>query len=425
MSAADHARENATHPEGLDYEITNPVAAPRLGRVEFTAMIAMLMATVAFSIDAMLPALPEIGATLSPADPTRAQLVVTSFVLGMGLGTFFTGPLSDAFGRKPVVLGGVALYLLATLAAWSTTSLEGLLFTRVLMGIAAAGPRVVAVALVRDLYKGRVMAQMMSFIMVIFSLVPALAPSVGYYIIAGFGWRAVFLALMGFALFSGGWLLLRQPETLSPAARRPLKVATLAAAVREMFAHQTARTSILIQTLSLGMLFTVVSSVQMIFDVTFGRGDEFHLWFGGIALLAASASVLNARIVMRLGMRAIIRAAFRAQIVISGLLVAAVALQLPEPWLFPVFVFWTWSNFFQLGLTIGNLNALAMEEMGHIAGVAASVISAVSTVGAVFIAAPLGLMFDGTPLPMAAGIGLCAVLALWLSRYIHRPGDPA
>ncbi|NVK58951.1 MAG: MFS transporter, partial [Rhodobacteraceae bacterium] len=164
------------------------------GRPEFIAMLAMLFATIAFSIDAMLPALPEIGAELTPDDVNRAQLVVTSFVLGMGIGTFFTGPLSDTFGRKPVVLAGATLYVVMSLVAAQEDSLELLLVARLFQGLGAAGPRVVALAIVRDLHSGREMARIMSFVMMIFTIFPALAPSMGAVIIDLSSWRGIFIA---------------------------------------------------------------------------------------------------------------------------------------------------------------------------------------------------------------------------------------
>lgn len=395
----------------------------RLPQIEFIALLAMLSANVAFSIDAMLPALPQIGRDLSPLDLNRAQLIITSFVLGMGIGTIFTGPLSDAYGRKPVMVGGAAVYVIACIVAWRAQSLEVMLAARVVQGLGAAGPRVVAMALVRDLYNGREMARIMSFVMVVFSIVPALAPTMGHYIIIGFGWRGIFAAFVIFATVVMTWLMIRQPETLPVENRRPLSARALFVAAREMFLHRTARLSIFVQTLTFGMLFIVISSTQQVFDQTFGQGEVFHLWFGAIAIFASTASVLNARLVVRLGMRAIIKAMYIAQIAIT-LIMIGVSLVHGPYWLsFGVYLVWVTGNFFQAGLTIGNLNALAMEEMGHIAGLAASVIAAVSTVGAVLIAAPIALMFDGTPMPMAYGALVCASLALWLTTMIKRPGE--
>ncbi|MEM8538308.1 MAG: multidrug effflux MFS transporter [Pseudomonadota bacterium] len=385
--------------------------------------MAMVAATVAFSIDAMLPALPDMAAALSPDNPNRAQLIITSFLLGLGFGTFFTGPLSDAYGRKPVMIGGALVYTAASAVAWQAQSLEVMLAARVIQGVGAAGPRVVALALVRDLYAGPAMARIISFVMIVFSLVPALAPTMGHYIILLSDWRGVFIAFIVFSLVTTLWLLLRQPETLQPEKRRPISIGALWSAMAEMFNHRTARLSILIQTLTFGMLFSMLSATQQVFAITYGRGETFHLWFGGLAIIAASSSLLNAQLVMRLGMRAIIKAMYTVQIFITLGLIAVLIAGSPLGLGFPAYVIWVLANFFQAGLTIGNLNALGMEEMGHIAGLAASVIAAVSTIGAVLIAIPVALMFDGTPLPMAVGTLIIALLALWLTTMIKRPGD--
>ena len=395
----------------------------KLPQGEFIALMAMVSATIAFSIDAMLPALPEIAAELSPDNLNQAQLILTSFVLGMGLGTFVTGPLSDAYGRKPLMIGGAIVYIAASAAAWASPSLEMMLITRVIMGLGAAGPRVVAMAMVRDLYGGRDMARIVSFVMMVFALVPALAPTLGHFIILGFGWRAIFVAFILFSLISVIWLTLRQPETLAVADRRPLSITALTSATVEVFSTPTTRLSIMIQSLTFSALFISLSSTQQLFDVTFGKGDTFHLWFGGIAIIATSASMLNARYVGRLGMRAIIKMTFIAQIVLSSVLIAVTLFDGPYWLTFGMFVIWTIGIFMQAGLTIGNLNALAMEPVGHIAGLAASIIAALSTVVAVVIAVPVGLAFDGTALPMAFGTLICVVVALWLTTKIKRPGE--
>lgn len=393
------------------------------GGVEFIALMAMLSATVAFSIDAMLPALPEIAEALTPEAPNRAQLIVTSFVLGIGLGTFFVGPLSDRFGRKPVILCGGAIYVAGAALAAVAPALELVLAARVLQGLGAAAPRVVALAIIRDISSGRQMARLLSIVMLVFALFPAVAPMIGAGIITLAGWRGIFGAFILFAALSLTWLALRQPETLPPKARRALRPAAITAAVAEVFAHPTVRLSIAVQTLTFGMLFATLSSTQQVFDVTYGRGDSFPFWFFGIAVVAASASVLNARLVVRLGMRAMIKGMLGVQVGLSLGMVAAVLMPLGREVEFFVYLFWTTSVFFQMGLTLGNLNALGMEPLGHIAGMAASIIASVATVGAVLIAVPLGLTFDGTPLPLALGVAACAGLGFLLTRMIRRDTD--
>jgi DHA1 family bicyclomycin/chloramphenicol resistance-like MFS transporter len=386
----------------------------RMSRPEFVALIAMMFATIAFSIDSMLPALPEIGAELSPGDVNRAQLILTSFVLGMGLGTFFTGPLSDAFGRKPVIVVGAFIYIAASAVAWASSSLEMVLAARVVQGLGAAAPRIVGVAIMRDLYSGRIMARMMSIAMMIFTIFPAFAPMMGAGIIALVGWRGIFLAFILFSLISVTWMSLRLPESLAIEARRPFRTPLLLSAVKDMFRHPTVRLSIMVQTLCLGMLFTMLIMVQQVYDITFGRGDSFPFWFGAVALVSGSASLLNAAVVVRIGMRRIVTWSLGAQIILTGLVLFLSGMNLPLDVYFGVFVFWQCCVFFMAGTTLGNLNAIAMEPMGHIAGMAASVIGAISTVLAAVIVAPVGLLFNGTLWPMAGGIFSMAVIAFVL-----------
>ncbi len=401
---------------------TRPPLAP-LSRPEFVALMAMLMAVVAFSIDAMLPALPRIAADLTPDAPNRAPLIISAFVLGLGVGTVFAGPLSDAFGRKSVILGGVAVYALGAVLAWQAQSLEWLLAARVLQGLGAAAPRVVALAIIRDLYAGRAMAQMVSFVIIVFTLVPAIAPTFGAGIIAlSGGWRGIFPAFIVFGAIAAVWLLLRQPETLRPEHRRPARFRPLVAATAEVMRHPVVRGAITVQVLAFGMLFACLSSVQMVFDTTFGRADTFHLWFGLIAVVGAGGGFLNAWLVMRMGMRQVIRGTLVAQIAASAVFLAGTAggLWSGEAY-FVVFLVWTAGVFATAGLTLGNINALALEPMGHMAGTAASVVSAIGTIGAAILAAPVALVFDGTPVPMVAVILAYAVLALW--KMVRLPKD--
>ncbi len=389
-------------------------------RVEFIAMIAMLFATIAFSIDAMLPALPRLAEEFSPDAPNRAQLVVTSFVMGMGLGTLFTGPLSDTFGRKPVILWGAVLYIASAAVASFAPDLETLLGARFVQGIAAAAPRVVALAIVRDLYAGRGMARIMSFVMMVFTVVPALAPSVGAAFIAWSGWQAVFYAFITFCAVATTWLWVRLPETLAPEARRPFRARALRSAMVEVVTHPVVRLSIAVQGLSFGALFAVISSIQPIYEVTFDKADSFPLWFALVALLAMSSSYLNARLVMQVGMRRLVTLMLSFQCVATAILLAVLLGGLRGDALFPLFLVWQLGLFFQAGMTLGNLNAIAMEPMGHIAGLAASITGAISTVVSVLLAAPIGLAFDGTPVPLAVGVLVLCLAALGLMRRMTR-----
>ncbi|KAE9628669.1 MFS transporter [Parasedimentitalea maritima] len=391
-----------------------------MSRVEFISLIAMMFATIAFSIDAMLPALPEIGAALSADDINRAQLILTAFVFGMGVGTFFTGPLSDAFGRKPVIIAGASLYVVSAAVAWASSSLELLLFARVTMGLGAAGPRVVALAIVRDLYSGREMAKLMSIAMMIFTLVPAIAPMLGTVIIAFAGWRAIFIAFALFAITIVIWMGIRLPEPLAREDRRPFQLHLMIGAIREMFAHPTVRISIFVQTLCMAALFTMLTMVQPVYDVIFDRADSFPFWFGFVALMSGSASLINAAVVVKVGMRRMVTWSLASQILFSTAVLFLSNTNLPDTFQFGLFVAWQTSLFFMVGLTLGNLNAMAMEPMGHIAGMAASVIGAISTVLAAAIAAPIGLFFDGSLLPLTSGILTMIIVAYLLMLHMGR-----
>ncbi|MGB3245511.1 MAG: MFS transporter [Sulfitobacter sp.] len=360
----------------------------------------MMFAIVAFSMDAMLPALPEIAAELSPDFPERAPLVLTAFFMGLGVGTFFAGPLSDAFGRKQLMISGSVLYIAASAVAWASSSLEVMLIARVAQGLGAAGPRVVAMAVTRDLFSGREMARVVSFIMMVFAIVPGFAPAMGVAIISFSGWHGIFLAFIMFSSISTIWMIFRLPETLKVEDRRPLQFGLIGGALRQIFANPTVRLSIIAQTLAMSMLIAMLLQVQQIYSVTFARAETFAYWFGATALISASASWINAMLVVRFGMRRLVTLALGVQIVLSSLILTFNLTALSEPYGFAVFVIWQITLFLQAGLTLGNLNAIAMEPMGHIAGMAASIIGGISTVFAALIAAPIALVFDGTVTPL-------------------------
>ena len=387
-----------------------PPARPMPPRAEFIALMAMMAASVAFSIDAMLPALSVIAADLSPDTPNRAQLIVTAFLAGLGLGTALAGPLSDSYGRRPVILAGAAIYIGGAALAVLAQSLDTLLAARAVQGLGAAAFRIVALAIIRDVAAGREMARLMSFVMMVFALTPAMAPLVGAGLIALAGWRAVFAAFIVFALILSGWMMLRLPEPLPPARRSPFRLRPLALAMRSVLAHPVTRRAIAVQMLAMTTLFTSLSVVQPTFDTTFGRGGEFPFWFFGMALVAGSGSLLNARLVVRLGMVRMVRGALIVQVALTCLAILAWSIGLPPKVQFAVFLIWQTGVFMQAGFTLGNLNALAMSPMGGIAGMAASVTGAVATLGSVALAIPIGQQFDGTPMPAHLGV-LAAVLA--------------
>ncbi|MCA0043784.1 multidrug effflux MFS transporter [Celeribacter litoreus] len=389
----------------------------RLPQVEFTFLLALLFATVAFSIDAMLPGLPQIAAQLSPNDPNRAQLVLTAFVFGMGLGTLISGPISDHFGRKPLILFGLGLYIVGAIIGGLSSSMEVMLLGRAVQGFGAAFPRTVGLAMVRDLYEGREMAKITSFVMTIFMLAPAAAPLIGSVIIEGFGWHGVFGAFVLIALIGAAWVTLRQGETLEPENRRHLNWTDIVGGTKIILGNYNVRIYTLMLMLGFGQMFAVLSSVQQLYDETYGLAESFPYWFGGTALIAATSTVINGLLVTRLGMHFMIRMGFSISLISSAITIVLYFAGLKTGAAgFGLFFIWTASVFFINAFTFGNLNALALVPLGKLAGLANSVIGALFTMGSVIIAAPVGLAFNGTPVPVILAALICSGLALLLFK---------
>ena len=383
----------------------------RISTTEFVAIMAMLVATVAISIDGMLPALTIIADELTPLRPNNAQMVLSSFVAGMAVGTLIVGPLSDSYGRKPIIYYGASLHILTSAVCILSQSFEVILISRFLQGVGASAPRVVAQALVRDFYQGREMARISSFIMIIFALVPAIAPLLGSFVMLAFHWRAIFFMFIGFVAISTIWMGLRIDESIPTEKRIELNLKHLSLAFSEILSNPMIITSIITLVFAYGVLFVGIFLIQPVFEQVFERSDTFPYWFAAIALLAASSSYVNAQLVRRLGMRMLTNIAFRAQACFSALIFLIFWLGYFEVQFgFFCFLFWMFTIFFQAGLTMGNLTALAMEPVGHIAGTAASLISSIATIGSVLLAAGVGQFFDGTPTAMIAGVALLASL---------------
>ena len=393
----------------------NQVVTKKLSTFEFIIIIAINFSAIAFSIDAILPALPEISAVMSPTSPNKTQLVISSFVIGMGIATLFTGPLSDSFGRKKIIFLGGVIYITGALIASYSKTLEIMLLGRFIQGIGVAGPRIVALAIIRDLYEGRRMAQIVSIAMIVFTLVPAVAPMLGALIVSNFGWRSIFIAFILFSIVSSGWLLIRQEETLKPEHRVKFTFLNLTNSIKECFSNKIFITSTCLQAFAFGSLFASLSTIQQIFDTTYNKNDSFPEWFALIALISGLASFANSFFVVKVGMRKLIEIGFLIGIIFSLFLITfSFISSIP----FLLYFIWQSSVFFMIGLMIGNLNALAMQPMGHIAGLAASIIGSISTIIGVMLAIPIGLSFDGTPTPLILGSFILSFLGLLLARKV-------
>ncbi len=383
----------------------------------FIVLVALLTGLLAFGTDAMLPALPEIGAALGLADGNRVQLIVTSFMLGTGLGQLFFGPFSDYRGRKPAILLGLGIFIAGSVVSLTAQSFEVMLAGRMLQGLGVAGPRTASLAMVRDLYKGRDMARIMSFVMAVFILVPALAPLMGQVVMLTWGWRSIFVSFILFAMVAFLWMLLGQPET--HVERRRFSIADLWQATMAVLSSRQTMGFAIVAGLNFAAFVVYLSSAEQIFREIFHVGRLFPLYFAIMALAIGAASFTNAKLVMRLGMHTLITRAISALIGFS--LVYTVILAI-FPAAESLWLFMTWGvlSFFSVGLVFGNVNALAMEPMGTNAGIAAAIIGAVSTVLAVAIGVPLGMLYNGSTLPLVAGFVVLGLGCLLMIRVTPR-----
>jgi DHA1 family bicyclomycin/chloramphenicol resistance-like MFS transporter len=390
---------------------------PRYG--EFVALVALMTSLVALSIDAMLPALATIGADLGVRQANDAQLILSALFLGLACAQMVYGPLSDSIGRKPAIYLGFLLFIAGCLLSALATSFPVMLVGRFLQGIGAAGPRIVTLAMVRDQYEGRAMARIMSSVMGVFILVPALAPGIGQLILLVASWRAIFGMFLAVALIALIWFGLRQPETLSAAHRASFSLRRIARAAREVCVHPVALGYTIAAGLVFGALIGYLTSAAQIFQAQYGQGERFPLYFAALALAIGAASWCNARLVMRYGMRllsAIAATGFSALSV--GFLVVALATGGHPPlWGLMAYLL---AAFFCLGILFGNFNALAMEPLGHIAGVAASFVGSLTTFTSMLLGTLIGQSYDGTVLPLVGGFAALGLAALAVIRWAER-----
>ncbi|MFX0540958.1 multidrug effflux MFS transporter [Roseovarius sp. S4756] len=397
---------------------TTPLNLP-----EFVIMLAMMISIVALSTDLMLPGLGMIGHDLGVDAVNDVQLIVSSLFLGFAAGQALAGPLSDSFGRKPIIYLGYAIFIIGCILSLVATSWEMMITGRVLQGLGAASPRIVTLALVRDGYEGRSMARIMSFVMAVFILVPTIAPALGQVVIYLSGWRATFLVLIALALAAGSWFALRQPETLPRHERRPFSARAIWHGLKEIARNRTA----IGNTLALGMIFgaflAYLSTAQQVYEVVYNAGVFFPLYFGMTALSIGGAAVVNSMLVMRLGMRFLTRCALMGLIALALIFVLPATLWGGAPPLL-LFIGWLIASFFCVGILFGNFNAIAMEPLGHMAGLGAALIGSVSNFIALPISYVIGQQFNGTVFPLLAGFGTVGVLALaiflWSERGLAR-----
>ena len=389
---------------------------PALRGPEFIALAAFMMSVFALSIDVMIPGLALIGRDLAVASANDTQYIVAILVLGMALGQMFYGPLSDSAGRKPAIYAGLGLFAAGTVVSMLAGDFPTMLVGRFMQGLGAAGPRIVTMALVRDQFAGAAMARIMSIVITVFIAMPIIAPFIGQGILLVAPWRALFALMLVLSLAVLAWFAIRQPETLARSARRPFARRPIAAGIRETCASRTALGHTLAGGFAFGTIFGYINSARQIFQDQYAVGDYFPFYFSGLALAVGAATIANSRLVARLDMHLLCRWSAAAQAALSIVFFATAYFFAGDPPLFGAMLYLA-ATFFCMGILFGNLNALAMEPLGHIAGIAASVVGTLTMFMAFVFGTLIGQGYDGTLLPLMAGFAILSLLTIAALRW--------
>ncbi len=400
-----------------------------MGKAEFIAMMAMLMAINALAIDIMLPGLQQIGASLGVASENHRQYVISAYLMGFAVSQLFYGPISDRFGRRVPMFTGLIVYIGSALACVFVPSFTSLLLFRLLQGIGSAATRVITISIVRDVYGGRQMAEVMSLIMMVFMIVPVIAPGTGQTVMLFGNWHLIFIFMAAIASAVSLWVYLRLPETLDPADVRPFTIKSVSQGFRIVLTNRVALCYTLANSVIFGALFGFINSAQQIYVGIYDLGVWFPVAFSAVAITMSLSSFLNSRLVGKFGMRRISHGALLGFLGINGFWLLLTILG-PNPTPFPLYLLLFALAMFQFGWIGSNFNSLAMEPLGHVAGTASSVLGFMSTAGGGAIGALIGQAYDGTTLPLTAGffvlslIGLVFVLIAERGRMFHPHNKP-
>jgi len=387
-------------------------------KVEFIALMASLMSIVALSIDALLPALPDIGSALGVTNPSDNQLLITMIFLGLGFGQLIFGPLSDSFGRKPMVYFGFALFVIASIICVTTNSFEMMIFGRILQGIGLSSPRTIAIAMTRDTYSGDFMAKVLSIIVMFFIIVPIIAPTMGQWLLDLFNWQAIFNANLIIGLIIVLWFWQRQPETLDPKHKIKFSPAIFITGSKEFIRYKEAVAFTIVSGFITGSFMVYLSTSQQIFQVQYQLGEWFPYIFASTAFSVGFATFMNSRLVIRFGSFNIAYYATIAYAIIS-LLYVVLFFSGENPSI-EILLFFFLAQFFAVGFLFGNLRSLAMEPLGHIAGIGSAINGFVSTVMAVPIANYIGGFVETSVLPLFIGFSIFGVLSFGVFLVVKR-----
>lgn len=387
-------------------------------QLEFVALMAALMSVVALAIDALLPALDIIGISIDSINAIDNQLLITMIFLGLGFGPLLFGPISDSFGRKPVVFIGFAIFIIASIICVYSQSLEIMIFGRILQGIGLSAPRTISIAIIRDMYSGDKMAKIMSFVVVVFLLVPIIAPALGKFMLDYYSWKAIFYIQIAFSLLIAFWFWKRQPETLSLENRIKFDKNLFVNGFKELIRYKQTMGYTFISGFVTGSFMVYLSSSQQVFQEQYGLKDAFPYIFAGLAIAIGSAIFLNGMLVLRFGMRKLITGSLIGFFGVS-LLYIVLFYNTSNPSIEVLLLFFS-MQFFTLGFLFGNLRAIAMQPVGHIAGIASAITGLISTLMAVPISIFIGRYVSDTTLPLFIGFSICSFLSILILAYLKR-----
>lgn len=385
---------------------------------ELVAMVAAFMALNALGIDIMLPALPQIAHDFNVRDGNDRHLVIIVYMLSFGVAQVFYGPLSDSYGRRPVLLWSMGLYLIATIGCVVAQDFNTFLIARGVQGAAAAAARIIAVAVVRDMMSGREMARVMSLSMMVFMVIPIIAPAIGQLVLLVGPWRWMFGFLLVGGLIVMAWTWFRLPETRPQALRTPLRLASALASYATIAKERQALGYAIASAFLFGALMAYITTSQQIFAEHYKMGAMFPIAFASVALTMSLASFINSRLVMRLGMHRIGHTALIAFTLMSAVHGALLLLGPAPLWLYLSLLALTMLLFGMIG---ANFNAIVMEPLGARAGAGAAFYGFATTVGSSLVGAGIAAMYDGTPAPFILGSAAVGALAL-LSVFITERG---
>ncbi|MGJ8743252.1 multidrug effflux MFS transporter [Polaribacter sp.] len=379
---------------------------------EFIIVMASLMSLVAFAIDALLPAISDISKTIHIVDPKNNQLFITMIFLGIGFGQLVSGPLSDSFGRKPIIYIGFTVFVLASFICLFATNLEMMIVGRLLQGVGLSAPRTISIAMVRDRFSGNYMARVMSFITVIFILIPVVAPALGKLLLDAYGWKSIFYSQLIIGVFIILWVWKRQPETLAIEKRKKFRFALFVDGLKEFVKYKYAVIFTIFSGFITGSFMVYLSASQHIFVTQYHLEEEFPFIFACLAISIGLATFLNGKLVVKLGMLKLV-SLFTVMFTVVSLLYIVLYSGEANPNIYILLLFFGF-QFFSIGFLFGNTRALAMEPIGHIAGVGAAINGFVSTMMAVPIATFIGSYITNTPLPLFIGFFVCGAISLLL-----------